>query len=197
MLKAIIFDLNGIFLVSQEMLSVRFARDFGVPTEEFLPALIQIMDEVRKPAAKPAFSYWQPYLNKWSVSLTEQEFWKYWFEAEKPSEDMVLLAHDIKQKGLKVFLLSNNFKERAEYYGHYPWMQDVVDATYFSWKTGFVKPDLRAWETLLKENNLVAEDCLYFDDQEKNIKAAESLGIKSFLYSDPSATRLIIEQAIG
>ena len=42
--------------------------------------------------------------------------------------------------------LSNNFKERALYYSHYPWIHDVVDKTYFSWKTGFIKPDIRAWE---------------------------------------------------
>jgi FMN phosphatase YigB (HAD superfamily) len=28
-----------------------------------------------------------------------------------------------------------------------------------------------------------ASDCLYFDDQEKNVKAAESIGISSYLFT--------------
>lgn len=192
MLKAIIFDLNGIFLVS-EMLSVRFERDFKVPIPEFLHGLNQIMDQVRKPGAQPAFTYWKPYLDKWGIKLSEQEFWDYWFNAEKPSEEMLDLAKQIKAKGLKIFLLSNNFKERAEYYGHYRWMSDVIDNAYYSWKTGFVKPDYKAWENLLRENNLEPEDCMYFDDQEKNVKAAGEVGIKSYLFVDPNTTRNIIE----
>jgi FMN phosphatase YigB (HAD superfamily) len=100
MIKATIFDLNGIFLQSPK-LSDRFEKDFGVPVATFLPKLSEIMDKV-----------------------------------------------------------------------------------YFSWQTGFVKPDSQAWELVLKENDLKPEDCVYFDDQEKNLKAAESVGIKSFIFTN-------------
>ncbi len=191
MLKAVIFDLNGIFLIS-EKLSDRFAREFGVPTSEFLPALNEIMDKVRKPNAERAFTYWSPYLQKWNLNLTEQDLWDFWFKAEKPSQEMLNLAAGIKTKGLKVFLLSNNFKERAEYYGYYPWMKDVVDKAYYSWQTGFIKPDLQAWKNVLEENNLQPDECMYFDDQEKNIVAAEAIGIKAYLFADPETTKSII-----
>jgi beta-phosphoglucomutase-like phosphatase (HAD superfamily) len=44
MIKAIIFDLNGVFIHSPK-LSERFEKDFGVPTAQFLPKLGKIMDE--------------------------------------------------------------------------------------------------------------------------------------------------------
>ena len=72
-------------------------------------------------------------------------------------------------------------------------MHEAVDKVYFSWQTGLVKPDPEAWKLVLKENNLEPEDCLYFDDQEKNIKAAGSLGITSLIFKDVSTTRKIIE----
>jgi len=186
MLKAVIFDLNGIFLQSPK-LSDRFEKDFGVPTSIFLPKLSEIMDRVRKPGAEKAFAYWEPALKEWKVNLSELEFWDYWFKAEIQSEKMISFARDLRNKGVKVFVLSNNFKERAEYYGHYPWIHDAVDKVYFSWQTGFVKPDPIAWQSLLTENNLKPEDCVYFDDQEKNLKAAESVGIKSFMFTDENA----------
>ncbi len=191
MLKAVIFDLNGIFFIS-EKLSDRFKRDFGVPAEEFLPALSEIMAETRKPGAQSSFTYWKPYLEKWGVNLDEKGLYDYWFGAEKPSEEMKQIAKDLKAKGIKVFLLSNNFKERAEYYGHYPWMSEVVDKAYYSWQTGFVKPDPQAWLSLLQENNLQPEECIYFDDQEKNVKAAEDLGIKAHLFKDPSTVKELV-----
>jgi HAD superfamily hydrolase (TIGR01509 family) len=183
MLKAIIFDLNGIFLQSPK-LSDRFEKDFSVPTSAFLPKLSEIMDKVRQQNAGKAFDYWQPALKEWNVHLNEQAFWDYWFGAEKQSDRMIAFAKELRAKGIKVFVLSNNFKERAEYYGHYPWIHDAVDKVYLSWQTGFVKPDPRAWELILRENNLKSDECIYFDDQEKNLKAAEGVSIKSFMFID-------------
>ncbi len=192
MLKAVIFDLNGVFIRSPK-LSDRFEKDFNVPVSEFLPKLGEIMNDVRKPNAKSAFSYWQPTLKEWNVNLSEKEFWNYWFSAEKPSEEMITLARDLKHRGVKVITLSNNFKERADYYGHYPWMRDVMDRTYFSWQTGLVKPDVEAWKLVLKDFSLEPDECIYFDDQEKNLNAAESLGIPSFMFTSPEDAEVTIE----
>jgi HAD superfamily hydrolase (TIGR01509 family) len=182
-LKAAIFDLNGIFLQSTK-LSERFEKDFGVPVAVFLPKLSEIMDKTRQPNAGGSFQYWKPVLKEWNVNLSEQEFWDYWFKSEMQSDAMIAFAKELRAKGINIFILSNNFKERAEYYGHYPWMHDAVDKVYFSWQTGFVKPDQRAWELVLTENDLKPEDCIYFDDQEKNLKAAEGVGIKAFMFTN-------------
>jgi len=183
MLKAAIFDLNGIFLQSPK-LSERFEKDFGVPVTTFLPKLSVIMDEARKPGAGNSFKFWAPALKEWGVKLSEQEFWGYWFKAEKVSDRMVSFAKELRSKGIKVFILSNNFRERAEYYGHYPWVHDAVDKIYFSWQTGFVKPDPKAWTSILLEHSLKPEECVYFDDQDKNLKAADGVGIKAFMFTN-------------
>lgn len=185
MIKACIFDLNGIFLQSPK-LSDRFEKDFDISTTKFIPKLMDIMENVRKLNAEPAFIYWEPVLKEWGLSLSENEFWDYWFKAEIPSEKMISFAKSLREKGVKVFILSNNFKERALYYDHYPWIHEAVDKVYFSFQTGLVKPDQKAWELVLLENNLKPEDCIYFDDQDKNLKASESVGIKSFMFTNES-----------
>jgi HAD superfamily hydrolase (TIGR01509 family) len=183
MIKAIIFDLNGIFIQSPK-LSERFEKDFNVPIAEFIPVLSVVMDKVRQPNAGASFQYWKPELERWNITMSEQEFWEYWFKAETVSETMIAFAKELRALGTKVYVLSNNFKERAEYYGHYPWITGAIDKVYFSWQTGFVKPDPQAWLMILNENNLKPEECLYFDDQVKNLKAAEGVGIKAFLFSN-------------
>ena len=196
MLKAVIFDLNGIFILS-EKLSVRFEKDFGIPIPEFLPVLNEIMEKMRAPGAGDSFIYWQPYLEKWKINLTEQEFWSYWFKEEKPSKEMLDMAEEIKTKGLKLFLLSNNFSERAVYYAQYGWMDDLIDKAYYSWQTGFIKPDHRAWKQVLEENDLQPEECLFFDDQEKNVIASQEVGIESFVFVDVATTKDIIEKKLS
>ena len=191
MLKAVLFDLNGLFITSRK-LSEYFSEEYGIPAETFLPKLSEIMHQVRQPNAGPAFRHWEPVLKEWGLTLTEAEFWDFWFSKESVSEDMVALARTLKKEGLKVLIISNNFKERADFYGHYPWLHDAVDQVYFSFASGFVKPDMRAWAAPLAEHALAPSDCIYFDDQPKNIAAAESLGIESHLFESPAETERLI-----
>jgi len=152
------------------------------------------MDKVRRPGADKAFTYWEPVLKEWGVGLSETEFWDYWFNAEKVSDVMINFAKDLKERDIRVFLLSNNFKERADYYGHYPWIHDVIDKTYFSWQTDLVKPDIEAWKLVLEENGLKPEECLYFDDQQKNLDASMEIGIKSFMFTNDEDLQKIVTE---
>lgn len=197
MLKAAVFDLNGIFLQAPK-LSERFEKDFKVPVSVFVPKLSEIMDTARKPGAKGIFSYWEPALKEWGVKLSEKEFFDYWFKAEKVSERMVAFSKELRNKGVKVFILSNNFRERSEYYAQYSWVHEAVDKIYFSWQTGFVKPDTKAWTSILEEYNLRPEEVIYFDDQEKNLKAVESVGIEAFMFKgEQELEKIVLERLTG
>jgi len=181
--KAIIFDLNGVFIHGQ-LLSERFLVDFGVTQSEFLPALNKVMNEVRLPNAKPVHECWLPYLQKWGIDMDEQKFLNYWFIAEDMTS-LVGLAQKLKDQGYKLFLLSNNFRERAEFYGKtFPFINELFEKTYYSWQTGFVKPDIEAYQYILDDQDLKPEECVYFDDSPTNIEAAKSLGINAFVFEN-------------
>lgn len=184
MYKAIIFDLNGVFLQS-EPLSKRFQEKFGVNTNQFLPALKEIMAIVRKPNAPSAFSLWKPYLDSWKVKLDEREFFDFWFSGEKLVYELVEYSKQLRSQGLKVYILSNNFKERTGYYRQsFPEIFTNVDSAYFSWETGFVKPSMESLQLVLSENNLKPGDCIYFDDSDDNIKVAQTLGVTAKKWTD-------------
>ena len=83
-----------------------------------------------------------------------------------------------KAAGVRLAILSteldlfygSDFREKL------PFLKDfevIVDATY----TGILKPDARAYEQVLQELGLPAADCVFVDDQLRNIKGAEALGL--------------------
>ena len=194
MIKAIIFDLNGV-LIQSPYLSDRFQEEFNIPSEKFLPVLKEIMEKIRKPNAGDSFNYWKPYLEKWGVELTKEQFFDFWFNGERKVPEMIELAKELKHKGVKIFILSNNFIERANYYKKtFPFLEEILDKVYYSWQTGFVKPDSEAYKKLLVDNNLKSEECVYFDDSKENVEAAEKLGIKSFLFEGVECVKRLLKE---
>ena len=111
--------------------------------------------------------------------------------------EMVNLAKLLKDKGIKIFILSNNFFERAAYYGkHFSFLREIGDRVYYSWQTGFVKPSANAYKMILDDNGLSAGECLYFDDVKKNVEVANSLGIHAFIFSGIQSIRDVIDRII-
>jgi putative hydrolase of the HAD superfamily len=84
----------------------------------------------------------------------------------------------VKAAGLKLAILSN---ELDLFYGEsfrrrFPLIDlfdVIVDATY----TKILKPDPRAYEQVLAELGLARADCVFVDDQRKNIEGAEAVGL--------------------
>jgi HAD superfamily hydrolase (TIGR01509 family) len=187
-----IFDLNGVFIRSPP-LSERFEKRFHVAKEEFLSALTQIMDIVRRPDAPELYSLWEPYFEKWNVELDQSQFYAFWFHAEKPNEEMITLAADLIRNGVRLYALSNNFRERATYYKkHFSFLRDIFEKVYYSWQTGFVKPDKKCWQLVLEENHIDPKSAIYFDDSDKNIAVAKSCGIDSVKFEDAAQVRELV-----
>jgi HAD superfamily hydrolase (TIGR01509 family) len=192
-IKTVIFDLNGVFLQS-EQLSQRIEDKYGISKDRFWKVLKGVMDEVRVPERNS--NPWQPVLDL--VGIPKEELFDFWFSGEHLVPELLDYSHQLKERGIKVFILSNNFQERTQYYrNQFPQLFNGLDKTYFSWETGFVKPDKQAWINLLQENNLEPQECVYFDDSEKNIETAQSLGIYAQTYEGLEPTKRYIESMGG
>jgi putative hydrolase of the HAD superfamily len=85
-----------------------------------------------------------------------------------------------KAAGVRLAILSNELDlfYGADFREKLPFLKDfevIVDATY----TGILKPDARAYERVLQALGLPAAACVFVDDQLRNIKGAEALGLPS------------------
>jgi HAD superfamily hydrolase (TIGR01509 family) len=185
MKNTVILDCNGLFFTLKEKFLHRFCRDFDVPLEVFMPVHLEIMNNVRRPDAPNIFSLWQPHFLEWGISLQEEEFYQYWFDAEKEHDEMIECVKVIRATGARVIILSNNFRERYEYKkDFFDKINQSVDAVYYSWNTGFVKPHADSFNLVLATQNVTADQCLFFDDSPQNVAAAEGLGITSYIFTN-------------
>ena len=189
--RAVVFDLNGVF-IQGPLLSDCFQKDFIIGPERFLPALKSTMDIIRLPGASHVYEYWEPYLKTWGVNLSKDQFVDYWFKTEKEVPEMIEIVETLKKNGTKVFILSNNFRERTDYYNAHFSSLKMFDGLYYSWQTGFVKPSAEAYRNILEKNQLAAADVVYFDDSEKNIEVARSLGIQAYIFVGPAQVKSVL-----
>jgi putative hydrolase of the HAD superfamily len=58
-----------------------------------------------------------------------------------------------------------------------PTFDHYFHKTYYSHLVGFRKPDIRIFELMIRENNLIPSETLFLDDLGENLKSARSLGI--------------------
>jgi epoxide hydrolase-like predicted phosphatase len=98
-----------------------------------------------------------------------------------PLDQNVRLLPALKKRGFGLYYLSNFpldiFDEVSSgYYFFKHFSGGLISA-----EAKFSKPDSRIYETLLKKYSLIPGECLFIDDIEINVKAAEKLGMKGLV----------------
>ncbi len=100
----------------------------------------------------------------------------------KPCDYAIPWIRELKSKGLKVLFLSN-FSDRA-----FNECQDAlsflpyVDGGIFSYRVKLIKPDVRIYERIVDEYNLIPNQCVFIDDLAENCEAARTLGINAIQF---------------
>jgi len=98
-----------------------------------------------------------------------------------PLDQNVRLLSELKKRGFRLYFLSNFpmdiFEEiKTGYYFFKYFAGGVISA-----EVKFSKPDSRIYEILLEKYSLIPGECLYIDDLEINVKAAEAAGMKGLV----------------
>ena len=90
-----------------------------------------------------------------------------WTNTATPVPGMIRLVRELREKGYRMYLLSNATKTFSEKYKDIPWMVSVLeqfDGLVFSAKVGMAKPDDAIYQYVLDTYNLNAEETLFVDD---------------------------------
>jgi HAD superfamily hydrolase (TIGR01509 family) len=115
-------------------------------------------------------------------------------EILSPITDNIKLLPALKKRGFMLYFLSN-FPEDIfdELYNEYNFPL-YFDGGIISARVKTSKPDIKIFKILLEKYFLSPEECLFLDDIELNINAANSVGMKGVLVPDAALLSDLIEK---
>lgn len=155
------------------------ALDWGTITDEYIKADIRrrLPEELREVGCTV--------YDRWVHNLT-------------PVPGMEKVVQDLRNACGKLYVLSNVSIGFANTYREVPWIRalfDNFDGIILSGTIGIAKPGKEIFEYMLDKFNLQARECLFIDDNAKNIETAKALGINGYLF-DGDAQKLSVYLAI-
>ncbi len=108
--------------------------------------------------------------------------------SQAPINAMAKLAKNLKQKGYKLYVLSNwetdSYKLVRK---QHPELFNLFDGIMVSGEEKMGKPNPEFYQKLLEKYHIDADQCLFIDDEINNTKAAQQLGIQSIVCKNTAA----------
>ena len=164
-MKKLGFDDKTVKVVADATVNtpVWIETDRGVWSDE---QILQAFYEKAPEYKKEIDLFW----NHLELAITQFSYTKEWIS-------------NMKKEGLHVYILSN--------YGDWTYQRTkdnaldflpLTDGDIFSYSVRQVKPDVEIYETLLKEYQLTADECVFIDDRMENIEGAEKAGIHGICF---------------
>ncbi|OGM25754.1 hypothetical protein A3D00_02615 [Candidatus Woesebacteria bacterium RIFCSPHIGHO2_02_FULL_38_9] len=185
MSKILLLDADGVVIRPRnKYFSETYSQDYGVPFEEILP----FFKGDYKRAAIGEVDIKEvllPYLTKWGWKGTVDEFLKYWFENERDTDEKVLgLVTNLRQRGVKIYLASDNEANRAKYLMEDVGLKDKFDGAFFSSDLGVTKSDPQFFKLVSEKLQVAPQEIDYWDDDKKNVDIANGTGVNGHSYTN-------------
>lgn len=178
MFKAVIFDFGGVVhSLGGKKLSEILADKTGLSKDEVLTKI-------------------KPKLLEMSIGKIDEElFWRsfgvkiegVWDEQLKDNRlnyQVVELVKNLRSKNIITLVLSNTIPPHSKIIKDLGWY-GYFDKIYLSHDIRSRKPDIKAYEYVLKDQNLNGNECIFVDDLEENLIPAKNLGMKTILARNP------------
>lgn len=184
MIRAIVFDMGNVL------------RDFN----PYLATASYVTDEKDAQMVREtvfASPQWKM-LDRGTITYEEaQEIWRaqlpqrlheametvvaHWHEHMPEIPGMVDLTRKLKEKGYRLFLLSNasvRYEVFRELLDSLQYMEGAVVSAYY----GYLKPEKELYQVLFDTYQLDPRECFFIDDQPLNIEAGEKLGMRGHVF---------------
>jgi putative hydrolase of the HAD superfamily len=122
-----------------------------------------------------------------------------YFEHLHPNERMIGYLRELRARGLRTALLTNNVREWEPLWrAKLPEIDEVFEVVVDSAFVGMRKPERGIYElTLERLGGLEASDCVMVDDIEVNCQAARDLGMRVVLFKDTDQAIAELERLLG
>jgi putative hydrolase of the HAD superfamily len=120
------------------------------------------------------------------------------FEHLDPNEPMIEFARQLRNRGMRTALLTNNVREWEPLWrSKLPEIDEIFEVVVDSAFVGMRKPDPAIYELTLARLGVAATDCVFLDDFEVNCEAARELGMVAVRFEDTAQAVAALEAAFS
>ena len=189
--QAIVFDFGGVLTgePNREAVITFIRQSFHFSAEEFEKVNQEKRLVVKQ--GKTDEEFWISYAKNKGITLPanwSDSFRSVMKDAIGVNPKMYALVDQLKEQQIPVALLSNiddRLSKLIRDFGLY----EPFEPCLLSCEIGVGKPDLKAYELLLKTLNLPAKDVVFIDDRPENIEAAKKIGLDAILFESEQQLR--------
>ena len=180
MIKNIIFDVGGVILDdSLENISKVYGKDmsevynkvYGSDFKYCILGKMSMMDYLKKFQNDKDYKYISEILNP-----TKQELFNPLLE-----ENYKYIC-SLKDRGYHLYILSNLTKETYDYLNSKIDLRKYFEGAIFSYEVGLRKQETDIFKLIINKYNLDLKETIFFDDKERNVNNAISVGIKAKVF---------------
>ena len=191
MIKNIIFDMSEVIISGYHGVEKLLEQQYAIPEEKF---------------EKQRLSKNELFLNLMRGNLSEEEYleellqgtnWNISIEQLKavirsnlnrPVPGTMKIVEELKGN-YQLILLSDYVKEWMKYIEERNENLKIFDKKIFSYDIGTTKSEVQTFRTVLEQTGIVADETLFIDDYEKNVKNAEKVGIHGIVFENAEQLR--------
>lgn len=187
MVKAIVFDCFGV-LATEAWLPFK-AQHFGDN-----PALYEQAGQLSRQANQGAISYHAFLASVSQLAHVPVQEVHQAISQNVPNQPLFAYLHDLKPH-YKLGFLSNVASDRLHAMFSDEQLQ-LFDAVVLSYQHGFYKPQAEAYQKTADELGVMVSECIFVDDQERQMTGATQAGGQGVLYKDFAQFKADLQQLL-
>lgn len=186
MIKAICFDLDGVYFLNGKSNFITALGDLGITQDEAKRVFLKSdqMNKQYKLGKMTDEEYWSWALAEWKINLTVKEIIDLLIKGYEVNEPAAQYVKKVCQAGYKTVICSNNFSARINGLQERFGFLDDFDTVVLSYEVGSHKPDIAIFQALVDKSGVNADEIVYSDDDATKMDGAKELGINTFVYTD-------------
>ena len=128
------------------------------------------------------------------------DFRQTYFDNLHPNERMIEFVRELRERGLRMAMLTNNIREwEPQWRGMIPGIDDIFEFVVDSAYVGMRKPDPGIYMLTVDRlgGDIQPSDCVFIDDIDVNVRAAADLGMTAVHFVDTDEAIAEVEAALS
>ena len=191
MIKNIIFDMSEVIISGYHGVEKILEQQYAIPEEAWERQRLSknelFLNLMRGNLSEEAYLEELLQGTNWNISI-EQLKTAIRSNLNRPVPGTMKVVRELKGK-YQLILLSDYVREWMKYIEERNEDLRIFDKKIFSYNIGTTKSEVQTFETVLEQTGIVADETLFIDDYEKNVKNAEAVGIHGIVFENADQLR--------